>query len=316
MEYRYKPTTHGRNAMAACMALEKPLKITRVAFGSGKVDEGVNLADVHELLTYVTDGAVAERRHEDDRLYLTIQYANVQHQSVKTFLLSEFIVYCQDPETGANTDLLYGTLGDYRQPVPAYNPAFPPSEFNFPLTLIISDEINVVVSAPAGLVTHGELAGLIDATAIRRADITIPASGWTGGDSGRYPYHRDVPVEGAKEQLIPALTVLPEGMDAAVACGLAPYVQTAEGTVRVFAANVPAASIPASVTLQGDASAYCRVGTGEGAYSLPPATTSSLGAVKPGNGLIVASDGTMSVDMASDTEVNQMLTEVLGPDNK
>ena len=36
MEYRYKPTTNGRNALAACMALEKPPKITRVAFGSGK----------------------------------------------------------------------------------------------------------------------------------------------------------------------------------------------------------------------------------------------------------------------------------------
>jgi len=58
MEYRYKPTTHGRAVMAACMALEKPFHITRVAFGSGKVDAETNLADVHELLEYVTDGAV------------------------------------------------------------------------------------------------------------------------------------------------------------------------------------------------------------------------------------------------------------------
>ena len=49
-EYAYKPTTHGRAVMAACLALEKPFKITRVAFGSGKVEESVNLADVHQLL--------------------------------------------------------------------------------------------------------------------------------------------------------------------------------------------------------------------------------------------------------------------------
>ncbi len=162
MEYRYKPTTNGRNALAACMALEKPPKITRVAFGSGKAAEDVNLADVHELLSYVSEGAVADRRHEGDRFFLTIQYANSAHKDVKMFLLSEFIVYVEDPETGADTDLLYGTLGDYRQPVPAYNPAFPPSIFNFPLELIISDEIQVVIAAPAGLVTHDELITVVE----------------------------------------------------------------------------------------------------------------------------------------------------------
>lgn len=162
MDYSYKPTTHGRNALAACMALEKPPKITRVAFGSGKAAEDVNLADVHELLSYVSEGAVADRRHEGDRFFLTIQYANSAHQDVKMFLLSEFIVYVEDPETGEDTDLLYGTLGDYRQPVPAYNPAFPPSIFNFPLELIISDEIQAVIAAPAGLVTHDELITVVE----------------------------------------------------------------------------------------------------------------------------------------------------------
>lgn len=157
MEYTYKPTTHGRAVMAACMALEKPFHITRVAFGSGRVEEGANLADVHELLEYVSDGAVANRSHRDDRFCFTIQYANSEHKDVKTFLLSEFIVYGENPATSAETDLIYGSLGDYRQPVPAYNPAYPPSTFNFPLTVILSDEINVSVSAPDGLVTFDDL---------------------------------------------------------------------------------------------------------------------------------------------------------------
>ena len=157
MNYAYKLTTHGRAMLAACMALEKPLKIVRVAFGSGKVEEDVDLADVHELLSYISDGAVADRQHKDDRLTLTIQYANIQHQDIKMFLLSEFIVYTENPETGEETDLLYGNLGDYRQPVPAYNQAYPPSVFSFPLEIIISDEINVSVSAPSGIVTHDEL---------------------------------------------------------------------------------------------------------------------------------------------------------------
>ena len=315
MEYTYKPTTHGRAVMAACMALEKPFHVTRVAFGSGKVEEDTNLADVHELLEYVADGAAADRSHKDDRFCLTIQYANSEHKDVKTFLLSEFIVYGEDPATGAETDLIYGSLGDYRQPVPAYNPAYPPSVFNFPLEIILSDEINVSISAPAGLVTHAELTVLIDAMAVRRTDIIIPASGWVEAGGGRYPCRLDIPLERVAERLIPSLTVLPDGLETACACGLAPTVQTLDGALRVFAAAVPAEDIPASLTLQGDASAFCRVGIGGDAYSLPPATADSLGAVKPGDGLRVAKDGTLSVDAASDAEVNEMLAGEF-PDNK
>ena len=150
MDYAYKITTHGRFVMAACMALEKPFHITRVAFGSGIVGPDVNRADIHELVTYVSDGAVTERTHRDDRLNITIQYANADHPETPVFLLSEFIVYVQDPETEEETDLIYGNLGDYRQPVPPYYPAYPPSVFNFPLEIILSSELNVLVSAPAG----------------------------------------------------------------------------------------------------------------------------------------------------------------------
>lgn len=162
MNYAYKPTTNGRTALAACLAMEKAPKIVRVAFGSGRAGESVDLADMHELLAYVADGAVSKRRHVGDRFYLTIQYTNEKHRDVKMFLLSEFIVYIEDPETGKETDLLYGTMGDYCIPVPAYNAAFPPSVFNFPLELILSSEIDVHVTVPAGLVTYDELLEAIE----------------------------------------------------------------------------------------------------------------------------------------------------------
>ena len=310
MEYRYKPTTNGRNALAAGMALEKPLKITRVAFGSGKVDEGVNLADVHELLAYVADGAVGERRHENDRVYFTIQYANVQNKDVKSFILSEFIVYCQDPETGADTDLLYGTLGDYRQPVPAYNPAFPPSVFNFPLVMIISDELNVTFSAPVGLVTHDDLLEVVENTAVRYRELTIPAEGWTEDGAGAYQKRREIPME-VSEHMIPVLTVLPESAGDATACGLAPFAQTAEGVLRVWAERAPDADIRAGLALLRNASGIY-IGSGTGGGDAVTATPDRLGCVKVGSGLNVTEDGTLSVDMASDEEVEAMLGEVFG----
>lgn len=320
MDYAYKPTTHGRAVIAACLALEKPLKIIRVVFGSGKVDEDTNLADVHELLTYVSDGEICGRRHEDDRFFFTIQYSNVKHKDVKTFYLSEFMVFAENPETGEEVDMLYGTLGDYSQPVPTHNPMYPPSTFNFPLTLIISDEINVSVAAPAGLVTYQDLGILIDALGTRQLPITIPADGWQESpDGGAYAYLADIPVESVTAKLIPQLFYPPESAERAGYYGLSPVCETLDGVLRVWSKAVPAEPIPAVLNLTGDASGYFAVGdgnTGGGSYTLPPATENTLGGVKIGSGLNVTRDGTLSVNAATEAEVNEMLTGVLTPENK
>ncbi len=157
MDYGFKPTTNGRNALAACMALGKAPNICRVAFGSGMIAEDVNLADQHTLLAYVADGTITNRRHQDDHFYFTIQYANREHPEVETFYLSEFIAYIEDPVTGAETDLLYGTLGDYRLPVPRHHESLAPAVFDLPLVIVVSDAVTVKVTAPPGLVTWDEL---------------------------------------------------------------------------------------------------------------------------------------------------------------
>lgn len=309
MNYCYKVTTHGRAVMAACMALEQPMRITRVAFGSGKLDPDVNPADVHELLSFVSNGTVAERRHEADRLFLTIRYANQEHQDVvKMFLLSEFMVYVQNPETGAETDLLYGTLGDYRQPVPAYTPAFSPSIFSFPLVLVISDDVHVEVDVPVGIATYYDLEVMAREFAIRHTALTIPKDGWAADTLGKYRYRRDVAVEEVTPRMIPQVTVLPAGEDAAIDCGLAPMAETLEGAVRLRSVAVPAADIPAQLTLLRDSSgvifSYENTGTvGE----LPLATETTPGAVKPGTGLLVDADGTLSLDTATDEEFEALL---------
>lgn len=306
MDYAYKPTTSGRAVMAACMALERPLKITRVAFGSGKVEEGTNLADVHAPLEYVSDGAVSDRHHEDDRLCLTIQYATSEHKDVdKVFLLSEFMVYAEDPETGAETDLLYGTLGDYRQPVPPWRKEYPPSVFDFPLTLILSDEISVDVSAPAGLATWRDLQRLAGVMGIRRADIVIPAEGWTAA-MGAYQVRLDLRMEGAGGGMIPQITIPPEGEKTAADCGLCPAAETLEGAVRLWAVRPPEKPIPASLALLRDSSGLI-LSAGSGGETLPLATRTAPGAVKPGDGLRIDPDGTLSVAAASAQDILSVL---------
>lgn len=158
MNYGFKITTHGRALLAACMDLGAALDITRVAVGSGQVGEDADLAGIHEPVRYMAEGMVADRRREGDRLYLTVQYSNQNNRDTETFQLREFTVYARHPDTGAETDLLYATLGDYPQSIPAYRPDFPPGLWSFPLTIVVSGELEVNVSASPGLVTAEDLA--------------------------------------------------------------------------------------------------------------------------------------------------------------
>lgn len=162
MDYGYKITTHGRAVLAACLDLGKPLKLTRAAVGSGLVDQDEDLAKVHALVRYEEEAAVADRRHVEDRLFLTVRYCNKDHPNTGTFTLSEFMVWAEDPETGQETDFLYATLGDYRQAVPALSEQFPESTFSYPLVLVVSSDLQVFITASPGLVTWDDLQDAID----------------------------------------------------------------------------------------------------------------------------------------------------------
>lgn len=262
MEYGYKPTTNGRALLTACAATEKPLKLTRVAVGSGTVPEGTNLADVHELVDYVADGTISERRHEDDRLYLTIQYANISNPDVKTFALSEFIVYAQHPETGEETDILYATLGDYKQPVPAYSQSFPACVFNFPLVLVLSDEIEVSIGAPAGLVTYEdfaetvetvreELLELVEPYAANEISYTVPSDGWTQiqDADGNSRYYYDIPCEEAAADGKTDVSVDEAYQEAAAQAGLSETADVHPGYIRIWSETNPDTEIAVSCSL-------------------------------------------------------------------
>lgn len=322
MNYGFKITSHGRAALAACAALGVAPNITRTAVGSGRVDETINLADVHELVSYAAEGAIAERRHEGDRLYLTVQYTNAK-LTAGAFSLSEYMIYIEDPVTKMETDFIYATLGDYPQSVPVCGGGWPEGKWDFPMVVALSDELQVFVSAPAGLADWDDLAHVAGALAARRLDITIPATGWTQGGTEKRPYIRDIPMESATERTIPSLTILPEGEDAAFACGLAPFAQTLDGVLRVYAKSAPTAPIPASLVLQGDSSIFLLSGNGGGINPLLPATADTLGGVKVGSGLNVGPDGTLSVDaeavmtnedLVNEDEVAKSVASILNGD--
>lgn len=321
MDHAFKLTTNGRALIAACVDLEKPLQVSRVAVGSGMVPDGTDLADVHALFDYVADGSIGDRYHENDHLYITIQYANSEHKEQPTFFLSEFIVYAKHPETGMETDLLYATMGDYRQPVPAYRAERPGSVFTFPLVIVVSDEIDVICSAPAGLVTQSDLersvAQAVAANATACINIVITAANWQSID-GEWPWRLDLPCKKAAVQHIPDVTIHRNHLGTAARCGLCPEAETVDGGLRFYAMAQPEADMEATVQLANAGSGTAGV---DGTYTLPVASPDTLGGIRSSDSLRVDPDGVAHAVgeigeewFFTDDEFGQLLDNAFGTD--
>lgn len=182
MDYGYKITTHGRAVLAACLDLGKPLKLTRAAVGSGLIDQDEDLAKAYVLVRYAAEASIADRRHVEDQLFLTVRYCNKDHPNTGTFTLSEFMVWAEDPETGRETDFLYATLGDFRQSVPGYSEQFPESTFSYPLVLVVSSDLQVFITTSPGLVTWDDLQEAIDRLKLELMtnELTLPLAAASG----------------------------------------------------------------------------------------------------------------------------------------
>ena len=331
MNYGYKVTKQGRELLAACLATGEELEFTRVAVGSGRGAEDVDLADMTDLIHYVADGTIAQRRHLDNVLYLTVQYASNYTPGLGAFYLAEFIVQARHPVSGEDVTLLYATLGDYIQPVNAYSETQAPDIRQYPLALAISDEINVTISVPAGLVTYDDLdeavekacQEIIDEIATggikKSIDFSIPANAWVLDEQtgGKYKYYFDLTDAEITRNMIPMVVITEEDLETAFVCGFSATASASTGFVRMKCTERPTAAINATCHLlvKGD------TGGGGGSYVLPVATTTTLGGIKASDSVVVEEDGTARAyadvkpeDMATNEEVAEVIEDIFGPE--
>lgn len=327
MKHEFKVTTNGNAAVIACMAMSKAPRLTRVAFGAGLVPEGTDLADVHALAEPVADGAVLNVHHTGNQLSLTVQYANVNHPEIEDFPLSEYMVYIVDPVTGEETDYLYGTLGDYRQPMPQYLAGSGACVFSYPLEVILSGTLEVHVDAPAGLLTWLDLERMMTEVqaliaghnlaadshqdlreAVVQAQTAAEAAAKTAAQG---PYYRSFEAE----EWVGGALRIPQSEHGAEptrkACMYQLRQRVDRGGESVLASNTWAvlearvywdlatkelviqydAPFAGDIFVQG-CSGGGYAGGGASAYVLPAATSTRLGGVKASDSLKVDQDGT------------------------
>ena len=317
MNYGYKVTTDGREILAALLATGKALNITRVAVGSGRVAEDTNLADMNAgLVHYIADGKIAQRRHQDNVLYLTVQYASNFTPGLGAFYLSEFIVEAEHPISGESKVLLYATLGDYIQPVMGYSETQAPDIRNYPIILAISDEINVNISVPPGLITLEDMEAAIDAALANYANgvgsaiirrITVPSANWEeigeGAEGfGDYKFTIHVPVEKAKEMHFPVLALDIPSLSVAGEAEMCQTIETLDGVVRLWAKAVPAADLTGTILLRSENLVDLDIATDE---EVDDAVDDIFGEGSSGN-------LPSGYEVATDEEVKEVLNDIFG----
>lgn len=81
--------------------------------------------------------------------------------------------------------------------------------------------------------------------------LSIPAVGWSKDeDATSYPYYYDVEVSGVTAKDRAAISIAPDSIDAAIACGLCPTNQTIDGKIRLWAKKAPIKAITAEYWLE------------------------------------------------------------------
>ena len=303
MGYASTLTQAGFALQAKLFAQGGDLHITRVAVGSGIPPEGTDLTELTGLFREVARAASTTPIRRGCAVDFWIEYRpDLAPEITEAFLITEYGVFGLGAG-GKEQLLFYGDVSHF--PETAVPARYGGSVRRYPVHVEIGSKAGAVLDYPAGAwCTYEDMATLANALAIRQAGIEIPAAGWAKEAMGAYPYRRTLPVEDVTEDMIPSVTVLPEGEEAALDCGLAPFANTVEGGVVFYANTPPGDKISARLTLLRDSTGLV---LSRSSQPLPVASQTTPGVVKPGAGLRVLADGTLVADTATDEEFRALL---------
>lgn len=310
MGYASTLTQAGFALQAKLFAEGGDLHITRVVVGSGVPPEGCDITELTSLFHEMARATSTTPIRRGCAVDFMIEYRpDLAPEITEAFLITEYGVFGLGAE-GEEQLLFYGDVSHF--PETAVPARYGGSVRRYPVHVEIGAKAGAVLDYPAGAwCTYEDMATLANALAIRQLRVEIPGEGWVRKDLEQYRYRLVLPVEEATEAMIPEVTVLPAGEAVAAECGLAPFAQAAERAIIFRAVTPPGGNIPALLTLLRDSTGLV-LSAVNGGVALPVATGDTPGVVKPGPGLKVDKAGTLSVDMATEEDYQQMMEKLEG----
>lgn len=95
-----------------------------------------------------------------------------------------------------------------------------------------------------------EALDILKADKPKATTISIAADGRVASESTTYPYQYDIEIEDITANDRAVITIDPESVDTAVACGLCPSNESMAGLVRLYSVSVPESSIAAEYWIE------------------------------------------------------------------
>lgn len=156
--YGCTPTLKGRALIAKVLSTKTPLTITRIMVGAGTPADGVNPAELLDLIEPIAAGTSTTPTYDGDTVHMTIEYRSDLNGGLENgFWLDEFAVYAEDPDEG-EIMLYYGTLGDYPQWVSAYSDSGVDVR-RYPISITVGEDATIIIDfSPEAFMTSEDVA--------------------------------------------------------------------------------------------------------------------------------------------------------------
>ena len=284
--------------IAKVLAGRCKMNYTRVAVGKGEIPEDMTPKTMTEPAEYVMDAkiaAVTNPVNGECQVTVQINSSDVEHG----FYCTGVLLYAEDPDEG-EVPYTYLVLENGPEWIRPSSSAVGKLA-TFDLIAAVGDVDKVTASIdPDSIMTYSVVRQLIsEATA--DVTVTVPKTGWKndGDTQGEYALCCDIPIEGVTAKIIPNLTILPGGAEAADSCTFAHYCRTMDGGIRLYADRIPEYEFDVNVALLRCIEGTPGGGSGGGDYVLPVATATRLGGVK------IPADSNLKIDGAGNLRVDE-----------
>lgn len=298
-------TAAGIALIAKVLAGRCLMHYTRVAAGKGIIPEGMTPKTMTDSADYVMDAVISGVTNPvDGECQITVQInsAEVEHG----FYLTNLVLFAEDPDLG---EIPYTYLSLENEPEwirPASSIVGKLATFD--IIAAVGDVDTVIATIdPEAMATIAQVQKMIAHAATKTIiDFTLHPADWQQdpAPTTKYTWYADVHNDVILASHYPDVTLdNDKSQETACDAGLCPTVQTLEdGILRFYAQAKPDADISGSCVLWGGGTGTAVSGIG----SLPIASSAVLGGVKIGPGLNISDDGTLSLNTATDADVQAM----------
>ena len=226
-------------ALLAKTFTEGNILITEAVGGEGYT-EGSGLMSLTEIEPPVHELGLAGIGTEKGKITVKV---HVQNIGVDTrYTLRQIGIFAKEKGAGGG-DVLFAVIQDRTgEIIPSVfeNPEYL-LEFDFVIPVSNAENIEVVISSGLFALQVGA------ENMIMRRDIVIPRENWNVLPDGSL--YIDVAVKGVTEDMTPVVSITPDSLGIAKACGMSTGCETFEGRLRVYSQKSPDNDISAALVL-------------------------------------------------------------------